>query len=140
MRPLGVSAEPTSFAPDRSDAHSPLLSGRSHGLYGNHQVDSPYKALCSLLVQVTAGEARAAYTERDISSALAVAGLFAWPDRESEAWFKIDRIRAGCALPECLVALRRVLRDEAPHHLRAIISRVEPGAASLRFAGLMQRD
>jgi hypothetical protein len=87
----------------------------------------PTRLYARLLVQVTAGEAWAVYAEDDLSSPIAVAGLFAWPDRESEAWFKVDRARAGRALTECLIALRRVLREAAPHHVRGIISRVEPG-------------
>lgn len=87
----------------------------------------PTRLYARLLVQVTAGEAWAVHAEHDLSSPIAVAGLFAWPDRESEAWFTVDRTRTGAALMECLTALRRVLREAAPHHSRGIISRVEPG-------------
>ena len=87
----------------------------------------PTRLYARLLVQVTAGEAWAVFLEQDLSSPIAVAGLFAWPDRESEAWFTVDRSRAGAALTECLIAFRRVLREEAPRHSRGIISRVEPG-------------
>jgi hypothetical protein len=80
-----------------------------------------------LLVQVTAGEARAVYAESDLSSPLAIAGLFAWPDRESEAWFVVDSARAARTMPGCLLALRRLLRDEQPRHLHGILARVEPG-------------
>jgi hypothetical protein len=87
----------------------------------------PTRLYARLLVQVTAGEAWAVHAGHDLSSPIAVAGLFAWPDRESEAWFMVDRSRAGRTLPECLLVLRSVIRAEGPHHMRGIISRVEPG-------------
>jgi hypothetical protein len=88
----------------------------------------PARLYARLLVQVTAGDAWAVYTVSDPSSPLAIAGLFAWPDRESEAWFMVDSERAAKSLPQCLLALRRVLRAEAPRHReRGILARVEPG-------------
>jgi hypothetical protein len=80
-----------------------------------------------LLVQVTAGDAWAVYDVSDPSSPLAVAGLYAWPDRETEAWFMADAPRAGGSMPAVLIALRRVLRAEAPRHERGILARVAPG-------------
>lgn len=81
-----------------------------------------------VLVQVTAGDAWAVYADSDLSSPLAVAGLFAWDDgRESEAWFMVDKERASRALPGCLGALRKVIRDEASRHPLGIVARVKPG-------------
>ena len=87
----------------------------------------PARIYARLLVQVTVGDAWAVYAVSDPSSPLAVAGIFAWPDRESEAWFMVDSPRASKSLPQCLLALRRVLRAEAPNHDRGILARVEPG-------------
>ena len=85
------------------------------------------KLYAHLLIQVTAGEARAVYAVSDPSAPIAIAGLFAWPDRESEAWFMVDTARAAHCLPACLAAIRRALRQEAPSHSRGILARVEPG-------------
>ena len=87
----------------------------------------PTRLYARLLVQVTMGDAWAVYAVSDPSSPLAVAGIFAWPDRESEAWFMVDGPRASKSLPQCLLALRRILRAEAPRHVRGILARVEPG-------------
>jgi hypothetical protein len=79
-----------------------------------------------LLVQVAVGEAWAVYSG-DCSAPLAIAGLYAWPDREAEAWFLIDASRAANVMPAVAIALRRVLREQVARHERGILARITPG-------------
>jgi hypothetical protein len=87
----------------------------------------PPSRYARLLVQVAAGEAWAVYSTTDRSAPLAVAGLYAWPDREAEAWFLVDTSRAASVMPAVVIALRRVLREQVARHERGILARVTPG-------------
>ena len=81
-----------------------------------------------LLVQVMMGDAWAVYDAADPAAPLIIAGLFAWDDhRESEAWFTADTNRAAKGLPMSLLAMRQVLREQAPRHGNGILTRVAPG-------------
>lgn len=87
----------------------------------------PARLYRHLLVQVMMGDAWAVYSDQDQPAPLAIAGLYAWPDRESEAWFMVDSARAQKAMPEVLLVLRRTLDAESTLHPHGIFARVEPG-------------